>query len=65
MIKNSEFLPAICARIGTIPGHLGVLQGEQIFPEIQASKQIKKEFYCDFLRSLENWAKAMPSDYDS
>jgi DUF1009 family protein len=65
MIKNSEFLPAIAARAAALPGHLGVNQGEQLFPEIHASKQVKREFYCDFLRAIENWAKAMPSDYDS
>ena len=34
-------------------------------PEIQASKQVKREFYVEFLRSVENWAQSMPPDYDA
>ena len=46
-------------------GHLGTNKGEGIMPEIQASKQVKREFYVEFLRSVENWAQSMPPDYDA
>lgn len=36
-----------------------------MYPEVKASKQVKKEFYVDFLRCLETWAISMPEDYDS
>lgn len=65
MIKNSEFLPAIAARVASLPGHLGIAQGENFCPEITASKQAKRDFYCDFLKSLECWARGMPRDYDA
>lgn len=32
MIKNSDFLPMICSRIGKINGHLAVAEGEKAFP---------------------------------
>lgn len=52
MVKNSEFLPGIVAHISKLPGQQGVNAGEAIFPEIKATKQIKREFYVDFLRCL-------------
>lgn len=65
MIKNSEFVPAIAAHFSKVQGHLGLAQGDAIYPEIQAAKALKREFYSDFLRCLETWAKTMPPDYDS
>lgn len=65
MIKNSEFVPVIVAHLSPLPGHLGTAQGENIFPEIKASKSVKREFYCDFLRCLETWAVATPQQFDS
>lgn len=65
MVKNSEFLPGILAHISKLPGQQGVNAGEAIFPEVKASKQVKREFYVDFMRCLETWALTMPEDYDS
>lgn len=60
MVKNSEFLPTILAHISKLPGQQGIIAGENIFPEVKATKQVKKEFYVDFLRCLETWALTMP-----
>jgi hypothetical protein len=65
MIKNSEFMPVIVAQVAKVQGHLGLTQGENIMPEAKAPKQVKREFYSDFLRCIETWATVMPSDYDS
>jgi hypothetical protein len=32
MIKNSEFVPSIVAHFSKLPGHLGLNQGENIYP---------------------------------
>lgn len=65
MIKNSEFMPAIVAQLAKVQGHLGLPQGENILPDVKAPKQVKREFYSDFLRCIETWATVMPSDYDA
>ncbi len=60
MIQNSEFISSFVAHISQLQGQIGVNQGENIYPEIKASKTVKREFYCDFLRCLENWATSIP-----
>ena len=65
LVKNSEFVPEITAHISKLPGHTGINAGENIFPEIKATKQLKRQFYVDFLRSLQTWAICLPAQYDS
>lgn len=63
MIHHSEFLSSITANICNVQGQLGLQHGENIYPEILGKKSDKKEFYVDFLRSIETWATCLPRDY--
>lgn len=58
-------MPSIVAHFSKLQGHLGIQAGENIYPEVKSNKQVKREFYADFLRCLEIWAVSMPEDYDS
>lgn len=42
MAKNSQFIPTIVAHISKLPGEQGTNVGENIFPEVKATKQAKR-----------------------
>jgi hypothetical protein len=44
-----------------VKGSSDLGRGAQIYPEIKGQLEQKKNFYVDFLRCLETWAKLVPT----
>ena len=45
-----------------VKGQLGLDAGEKIFPEVEASKADKRQFYVQYLKNVEIWASCHPAD---
>lgn len=64
IITRSTFLESIFERIQKVKGENGLEAGETIYPQVEAAKADKKEFYIEFLKHIELWANCHPVDED-
>lgn len=61
IVNQGESVENIFQRIIEIKGNSDLGRGTQIYPEINGQIQYKKNFYIDFLRAIETWAKLVPT----
>lgn len=62
IVTRSSFLEQIYGRVQEVRGEDGFSAGETIYPEIEASRTDKKEFYVEYLKHVELWAHCHPVD---
>lgn len=64
ILTRSPFLEEIYERVSEVEGQKNIDVGTKIYPEIEAPKADKKEFYIEFLKHIEVWAYCHPFDED-